>query len=31
MGKENLWLFCYNDNKLLPADRFHSLLSLRTL
>ena len=23
-GEENLCLFCYNDDKLPPADRFHS-------
>ena len=23
-GEENLFLFCYNDDKTSPADRFHS-------
>ena len=30
-GEENLCLFCYNDDKLLLADRFHSFFSLSTL
>ena len=30
-GGENLCLFCYNDDKLSPADRFHSFFSLTTL
>ena len=28
---ENLCLFCYNDGKLSPPDRFHSFFSLTTL
>ena len=30
-GEENLCLFCYNDDKLSPADRLHSFFSLGTL
>ena len=30
-SEENLCLFCYSDDKLSPADRFHSFYSLRTL
>ena len=30
-NKENLHLFCYNDDNLSPADRFHSFFSLGTL